>query len=119
MLVSAWFHSSVVQFSSQLWVYARHTCVAAPPNSMVKQCGGQCGLQNLPEKLGVYSSNLTVWSMQQSSNWCLSHPAESWQAVVHMAVVWVRLQRRCGISSKYRSAPRIQQAVEVLKLWGR
>lgn len=71
---------------------------------------------------------LRSWVSTQAINLCgvctqrLSHSAESWRVSVHIAavpVVWVSLQGRRGIRSKYRSAPRRQQAIKVLNLWGK
>lgn len=83
--------------------------------------GGQCGLQNLSEKLSGPEWPLKQLTCVESAQ-CLSHSAESWQVSVHrvaMPDVWVNLQRRYGIRSKYRIAPRRQQYVKIFKLWGK
>lgn len=68
--------------------------------------------------LSGHSSNLLKQLTCVESAQCLSHSAESWQGSVHGAAmpdVWVNLQGRYGIRSKYRIAPRKQQYIKILK----
>jgi len=53
VLVFAWLNSSTLQFSSQLWVYARHTCIAAWSSSMEDSTDCRTCLRSRV----VYSSN--------------------------------------------------------------
>lgn len=100
----AWIQFPTVQFSSQLWVEARHTCAAAPPASTVKQRG----LQNLPVKLSVWAK---PYPLSEPLSWDLvgvcSYRCPARQVGQSPGKVWKKQQiQKCP-----------KKAIKALRLW--